>query len=96
MAPPKRKTTNPGASDAEYLNLHDVPIGQSPPTEPTPAQLAEQEKRAQAQHALQAKKAIVTNKKAVAVSQAQKEGAAAAIAEAETQNNPLPARKQPT
>ena len=71
-APSKRKTTNPGASDTEGLNLHDVPIGQSPPTEPTPEQLAEQEKRAQAQRALQAKKATITNKKAAAMSQAQK------------------------
>ena len=68
MAPSKRKTTNPGASDTEGLNLHDVPIGQSPPTEPTPEQLAEQEKRAQAQRALQAKKATITNKKAAAMS----------------------------
>ena len=87
MASPKRKTTNPGTSDAEDLNLHDVPIGQSPPTEPTPAQLAKQEKRAEAQRALQAKKATVTNKKAAAMSQAEKEAAAAATAEAKTQNN---------
>jgi len=93
MAPPKRKITNPSAPDTEGTNLHDVPIGQSPPTEPTPEQLAEQEKRAQAQCALQAKKATTMSKKAAASSQAEKEAAAA---EAETQNNPLPARKQPT
>ena len=87
MAPPKRKTTNPGASDAEDLNLHEVPIGQSPLTDPTAAQLAEQEKRAQAQHALQAKKAAVAKKKAAAASQSQKEAAAATTTEAETQNN---------
>ena len=68
MATPKRKTTNPSAPDTEGTNLHDVPIGQSPPTEPTPAQLAKQEKHAQAQRALQAKKAAVANKKAAAAS----------------------------
>ena len=88
MAPPKRKTANQDASDAEDLNLHEVPIGQSPLTKPTVAQLAKQEKHAQAQHALQAKKkTAVANKKAAAASQSQKEAAAAATTEAETQNN---------
>jgi hypothetical protein len=57
---------------------------QKPPTEPTPTQLAEQEKHAQAQCALQAKKATTTSKNAAAASQAEKEAAAV---EAETQNN---------
>ena len=61
MAPPKRKTTNPGAPDTEGTNLHDVPIGQSPPTEPTPEQLA-----------LQAKKVAAANKKTTAASEAEK------------------------
>ena len=91
MAPPKRKTTNPGASDAEDLNLHEVPIGQSPPIEPTPTQLAEKEKRIQAEHTIEAKKAAAAGKKAAAASAAAKEAAAAATRtttiKAETLNN---------
>jgi len=56
MAPQRKKTTNQGASGAEGSNLHEVPIGQSPPIEPTPAQLAEKEKRVQAECAIEAKK----------------------------------------
>ena len=85
MAPPKRKTTNPGTSDPEGLNLHDVPIGQSPTTKPTLAQLAKQEKRAQAQCALQTKKAATAGKKIAAASAAKKEAAVAV--EAGAQNN---------
>ena len=93
MAPPKKKTTNPGALDAEDLNLHEVPIGQSPPIEPTPAQLAEKEKRIQAEHTIEAKKAAAAGKKAAAASAAAKEAAAAATrtttitTEAETLKN---------
>ena len=57
MAPQRKKTTNLGAHDAEGSNLHEVPVGQSPLIEPTPAQLAEKEKRTQAERAIQAKKA---------------------------------------
>ena len=56
MAPQRKKTTNQGIPNAEGSNLHEVPIGQSPPIEPTPAQLAEKEKRVQAERAIQAKK----------------------------------------
>ena len=56
MAPQRKKTTNQGVSNAEGSNLHEVPIGQSPPIEPTPAQLAEKEKRVQAERAIEAKK----------------------------------------
>jgi len=67
MAPQRKKTTNLGAHDAEGSNLHEVPVGQSPPIEPTPAQLAEKEKRTQAERAIQAKKAAAASKKAAAV-----------------------------
>ena len=77
MAPQRKKTTNQGVSNAEGSNLHEVPIGQSPPIEPTPAQLAEKEKRVQAEHAIEAKKAAAAGKNA----------AAAATTEAETLNN---------
>ena len=56
MAPQRKKTTNQSASDAEGSNLHEVPIEQSPPIKPTPAQLAEKEKRIQAERAIEAKK----------------------------------------
>ena len=56
MAPQRKKTTNQGVSNAEGSNLHEVPIGQSPPIEPTLAQLAEKEKRVQAERAIEAKK----------------------------------------
>ena len=77
MAPQRKKTTNQDASDAEGSNLHEVPIGQSPPIEPTPAQLAEKEKRVQAERAIEAKKAAAAGKKA----------ATTTTTEAETQNN---------
>ena len=81
MAPQRKKTTNPGASDAEGPNLHEVPIGQSSPDELTSAQLLEKEKCIQAERAIEAKKAT-------AASATAKEAAAAAItAEAETQNS---------
>jgi len=57
MAPPKKKSTNPGTSNTEGLDLHDAVVQQTTTTEPTLAQLAEQEKREKAQHAIQAKKA---------------------------------------
>ena len=63
MAPQRKKTTNLGAHDAEGSNLHEVPVGQSPLIEPTPAQLAEKEKRTQAERAIQAKKAAAAGKK---------------------------------
>ena len=63
MAPQRKKTTNQGVSNAEGSNLHEVPIGQSPPIEPTPAQLAEKEKRVQAERAIEAKKAAAAGKK---------------------------------
>jgi len=66
MAPQRKKTTNQGVPNAEGSNLHEVPIGQSPPIEPTPAQLAEKEKRVQAERAIQAKKAAAAGKKAAA------------------------------
>ena len=56
MAPQRKKTTNQGVSNAEGSNLHEVPIGQSPPIEPTPAQLAEKEKHIQVERAIEAKK----------------------------------------
>ena len=71
MAPQRKKTTNPGASDDEGPNLHEVPIGQSSPNELTSTQLIEKEKRIQAERAIEAKKAA----------------AAAITAEAETQNS---------
>ena len=74
----EKKTTNQGAPDAEGSNLHEVPIGQSPPIEPTPAQLAEKEKRVQAERAIEAKKAAAAGKKAAA---------ATTTTEAETLNN---------
>ena len=55
MAPQRKKTTNPSASDTEDPNLHEVPIGQSPQIELTSAQLAEKEKRIQAERAIEAK-----------------------------------------
>ena len=64
MAPQRNKTTNPGASDAEGHNLHEVPIGQSSPDELTSAQLLEKEKRIQAECAIEAKKAAAAGKKA--------------------------------
>jgi len=79
MAPQRKKTTNQGASDAEGSNLHEVPIGQSSPIEPTLAQLAEKEKRIQAERAIQAKKTAAAGKKATA--------AATTTTEAETLNN---------
>src|SRR6185503_14450537 len=66
MAPQRKKTTNLDAHDAEGSNLHEVPVGQSPIIEPTPAQLAEKEKRTQAERAIQAKKAAAAGKKAAA------------------------------
>ena len=66
MAPQRKKITNQGVSNAEGSNLHEVPIGQSPPIEPTPAQLAEKEKRVQAERAIEAKKAAAAGKKAAA------------------------------
>ena len=98
MAPQRRKTTNPGASDVEGPNLHEVPIGQSSPNELTSTQLIEMEKRIQAERAIEAKKAAAAGKKVAAVSAVSKkataasatakEAAAAAItAEAETQNS---------
>ena len=78
MAPQRKKTTNQGASDAEGSNLHEVPIGQSPPIKPTPAQLAEKEKRIQAERAIEAKKAAAAGKKAAATT---------TTTEAETLNN---------
>jgi len=71
MAPQRKKTTNQGAPDAEGSNLHEVPIGQSPPIEPTPAQLAEKEKRIQAERAIEAKKAAAAGKKAAATTEAE-------------------------
>ena len=79
MAPQRKKTTNQGVPNAEGSNLHEVPIGQSPPIEPTPAQLAEKEKRVQAERAIQAKKAAVAGKKAAS--------AATTTTETETLNN---------
>ena len=79
MAPQRKKTTNQGVSNAEGSNLHEVPIGQSPPIEPTPAQLAEKEKRVQAERAIQAKKAAAAGKKAAA--------ATTTTTETETLNN---------
>ena len=78
MAPQRKKTTNQGTPDAEGSNLHEVPIGQSPPIEPTPAQLAEKEKRVQAERAIEAKKAAAAGKKAAA---------ATTTTETETLNN---------
>ena len=78
MAPQRKKTTNQGAPDAEGSNLHEVPIGQSSPIEPTLAQLAEKEKRIQAERAIQAKKTAAADKKVAA---------AATTTEAETLNN---------
>ena len=75
----EKKTTNQGVPNAEGSNLHEVPIGQSPPIEPTPAQLAEKEKRVQAERAIQAKKAAAAGKKAAA--------AATTTIETETLNN---------
>ena len=75
----KKKTTNQGVPNAEGSNLHEVPIGQSPPIEPTPAQLAEKEKRVQAERAIEAKKAAAAGKKAAA--------AATTTTETETLNN---------
>ena len=71
MAPQRKKTTNQDASDAKGSNLHEVPIGQSPPIEPTPAQLAEKEKRIQAERAIEAKKAAAAGKKAAATTEAE-------------------------
>ena len=51
----KKETTNPGASDVEGPNFHEVPIGQSSPNELTSAQLIEKEKRIQAERAIEAK-----------------------------------------
>ena len=79
MAPQRKKTTNQGVSNAEGSNLHEVPIGQSPPNEPTPAQLAEKEKCIQAERAIEAKKAATAGKKAAA--------ATTTTTEAETLNN---------
>ena len=80
MAPQRKKTTNHGAPNAKGSNLHEVPIGQSPPIEPTPAQLAEKEKRVQAERAIEAKKkAAAAGKKAAA--------AAATTTGTETLNN---------
>ena len=79
MAPQRKKTTNQDASDVEGSNLHEVPIGQSPPIEPTPAQLAEKEKRIQAERAIEAKKAATAGKKAAATT--------TTTTEAETLNN---------
>ena len=79
MAPQRKKTTNQGAPDAEGSNLHEVPIGQSSPIEPTLAQLAEKEKCIQAERAIRAKKTAAAGKKAAA--------AAATTTEAETLNN---------
>ena len=75
----KKKTTNQGVPNAEGSNLHEVPIGQSPPIEPTPAQLAEKEKRVQAERAIEAKKAATAGKKAAATT--------TTTTEAETLNN---------
>ena len=75
----KKKTTNQGVPNAEGSNLHEVPIGQSSPIEPTLAQLVEKEKRIQAERAIQAKKTAVVGKKAAT--------AAATTTEAETLNN---------
>jgi hypothetical protein len=61
MAPQRKKTTNPGASDAEGPNLHKVPIGQSSPDELTSAQLLEKEKHIQAERATEARKAATTD-----------------------------------
>ena len=79
MAPQRKKTTNHCVPNAEGSNLHEVPIGQSPPIKPTPAHLAEKEKRVQAERAIEAKKAAVVGKKAAA--------AATTTTEAETLNN---------
>ena len=88
MAPQRKKTTNPGASDAEGSNLHEVPIGQSPQIKLTSAQLAEKVNRIQAECAIEAKKAAAAGKKAAAASVAAKEAAAATTtAEAETLNS---------
>ena len=76
----EKKTTNQGVPNAEGSNLHEVPIGQSPPIEPTPAQLAEKEKRVQAERAIQAKKAAAAGKKAAAA-------ATTTTTETETLNN---------
>ena len=62
----ERKPPTRGASDAEGSNFHEVPIGQSRPIEPTPAQLAEKEKRIQVERAIEAKKAAAAGKKAAA------------------------------
>ena len=90
MAPQRKKTTNPGASDAEGHNLHKVPIRQSSPDELTSAQLLEKEKRIQAECAIEAKKAAAAGKKAATASAANENAeaaSAATIAEAETLNN---------
>ena len=99
MAPQRKKTTNPGASDAEGPNLHEVPIGQSSPNELTSTQLIEKEKRIQAERAIEAKKAAAAGKKVAAVSAVSKKAttasstakeaaaAAAITAEAEIQNS---------
>ena len=99
MAPQRKKTTNPGASDAEGHNLHEVPIGQSSPDELTSAQLLEKEKRIQAERAFEARKATAAGKKTAAALAAIKKAVAASAAttaEAETLNNPPPARRFPT
>ena len=62
MAPQRKKTTNPGAPDTEGPNLHEVPIGQSSPNELTSAQLIEEEKRIQAECAIEVKKAAAAGK----------------------------------
>ena len=87
MAPQRKKNTNPGASDAEGPNLHKVPIGQSPQIELTSAQLAEKEKRIQAERAIEAKKDAAAAKKVAAASAAAKEAAAATTTEADILNN---------
>jgi len=71
--PTKEKTTNPGASDAEGPNLHKVPIGQSPQIELSSAQLAEKEKRIQAERAIETKKAASAAAAAAATTTAEAE-----------------------
>ena len=71
MAPQRKKSTNHCVPNAEGSNLHEVPIGQSPPIEPTPAQLAEKEKCIQAECAIEAKKAAAAGKKAAATTEAE-------------------------